>query len=223
MKMIKIVFPIAIVCLLCSCSADDSMSTNTKTSYYQFSDEDMLKLIPSNYYSPGETITYVNEESAILQFEVRMNEIVTRPAAKNTGTQHAANFTYDEQYIELRSTKYGKNEYMGESSFFIQQKKWPISFTGPNAEPSEESDFTVSIGLKPFSAKIPETVVDLSRKEYSMYALGTTCNGVVCVVIADPPAQVAPGVLPMLKYVYFMEGKGILGFDDAEGHKWRRR
>lgn len=122
----------------------------------------------------------------------------------------------------MYSTLFRKEAYLGASSFFIRQKKWPTSFSGINAIPSDDSDFTVSMGLKPFSEKIPETGIDLSKKEYSLHAQNTTYTGVIRTTINETGAS-AQWPLPTLKYVYFVQGKGIMGFDDLDGHTWRRK
>lgn len=213
----KKVFVIIISIIIFGCSNDETPVDNLP--YFQFTEEDNQKLI--NPGEVGDILLFKNQDNAELKFEITKIFLKKQLHADGgmlyTSTKY---FYFDEQRVEMQSTLFTTD-----TPLFISLKRWPVRFeVGDNGHPeilSEISEFTAAIELSPFNNGIYTAFIDYSEPMENLVISGMTYTGVRKIEI-EPNEYPNPNwQLPTLRYIYFDQNKGLIGFDDVDNNKWR--
>ena len=213
----KKAFVIIVSIIIFGCSSDETPVDNLP--YFQFTEEDNQKLI--NPGEVGDILIFKNQDNAELKFEITKK--IREKQLHNRGYFVVGSkkfFYYDEQRIEMQSTLFTIDP-----PLFISLKRWPAEFNdGFDGNPeilSENSEFTATIGLNPFDNGISRAYIDYSEPMENLDINGMTYIGVRKIEI-EPNEYPNPNwQLPTLRYIYFDQNKGLIGFDDVDSNEWR--
>jgi hypothetical protein len=188
--------------------------------YFKFQQTDSDKFIDDA--ETGKVLIYKNQDNAELRFKVLSNSTEKRLEDRGDFVYGATKyFYYDEQRIEMQSTLFAEGDFCCDSSFSLSLKRWPIVYeTNPDAI-SEDSEFIANIGLVPFQTGIQSIFLDYSQPVLDMAINGVTYHKVRKIEITPNPFPNPSWQLPSLRYIYFDQNKGVIGFDDLQNNEWR--
>ena len=208
-----------LIILNSSCS-NDKNEVGDGLPYFPFLQVDNDKFINST--EVGKILIYKNQNNAELKFKVLKNK--TEKQLESRGTFVVGSykyFYYDEQRIEMQSTLFADGDFCCSSSFYLSLKRWPKTYQTNPTVISQDSKFITNIGLIPFSTGVQSTFLDYSEPLINLTINGVTYNKVRKIEIAPNPFPNPNWQLPSLKYIYFDQNKGVIGFDDMQNNEWR--
>ncbi len=215
----KKIILLLVIILNISCS-NDKTEVGDGLPYFPFLQVDNDKFINST--EVGKILIYKNQNNAELKFKVLKNK--TEKQLESRGTFVVGSykyFYYDEQRIEMQSTLFADGDFCCTSSFYLSLKRWPKTYQTNPTIISQDSKFITNIGLIPFSTGVQSTFLDYSEPLMNLTINGVTYNKVRKIEIASNPFPNPNWQLPSLKYIYFDQNKGVIGFDDIQNNEWR--
>ncbi|MFY7936807.1 MAG: hypothetical protein ACOVOQ_05485 [Flavobacterium sp.] len=214
----KIIILLAIIATF-GCSSDkEEISDNLQ--YFKFQQTDSDKFINST--EVGKVLIYKNQNNSELKFKVLINKTEKQLESRGDFVYGSTKyFYYDEQRIELQSTLFADGDFCCNSSFYLSLKRWPKVYQTNPTIISQDSKFITNIGLVPFQTGVQSVFLDYSEALISITINGITYNRVRKIEITPNPFPNPNWQLPSLKYIYFDQNKGVIGFDDLQNNEWR--
>ena len=215
----KKIILLLVIILNLSCS-NDKTEVGDGLPYFPFLQVDYDKFINST--EVGKILIYKNQNNAELKFKVVKNK--TEKQLESRGTFVVGSykyFYYDEQRIEMQSTLFADGDFCCSSSFYLSLKRWPKTYQTSPTVISQDSKFITNIGLIPFSTGIQSAFLDYSEPLINLTINAVTYNKVRKIEIIPNPFPNPNWQLPSLKYIYFDQNKGVIGFDDMQNNEWR--
>ena len=215
----KIILSLFVIILNLSCSNDKS-EVEDGLQYFQFQQTDNDKFISST--EVGKILIYKNQNNAELKFKVLKNKAEKQIESRGDFVYGSTTyFYYDEQRIEMQSTLLADRDFCCDSSFYLSLKRWPKTYQTNPTVISKDSKFITNIGLIPFSTGVQSAILDYTESLINITINGITYNKVRKIEITPNPFPNPNWQLPSLKYIYFEQNKGVIGFDDMQNNEWR--
>lgn len=213
----KIILLIAIIIGLISCEKAEEKPSKA---YYNFDETDRLN-IPD--YTLGQVLIYKNQDGEEIKFKVSKLDFQEKKiygvGMGFFGEYAAEYFFYDKMDIE----------FMDDSgyTFACRYSEWPINekLAKEDLYTKLESKMIIDIYQFPYwneieSSGYPNSViwVDLSKLKSTLNINGKTYNNVFKINSKDnlPYSQKRN-----VNVIYYLEGNGIIGFDDLNNKAWR--
>ena len=216
----KKIILLLVIILNLSCSKEKT-EVGDGLPYFQFLPSDSDKFINST--EVGKILIYKNQNNTELKFKVLKNK--TEKQLESRGTFVVGSykyFYYDEQRIQFGDIADEPQNYYSNSTFFISIKRFPTVFQTNPTVISSQSILVANIGLRPWDN------TENAFLNYTEPLMELTINTKVYTKVRKitPLINLYPysnpnATLKEIKYIYFDQNKGVIGFDDILNNEWR--